>query len=66
MIEVKAAAPPGGHGAPPERLVRIAVRSFDWNCPQFITPRFTAAEVERATAPLHARIAELEVELAGR
>jgi predicted pyridoxine 5'-phosphate oxidase superfamily flavin-nucleotide-binding protein len=43
-----------------ERLVLIAVEAFDWNCPQHITPRFTATEL----APLHARIAELEAALA--
>ena len=43
-----------------ERLVTVAVEAFDWNCPQHITPRFTAAEIEAAVAPLHARIAELE------
>lgn len=43
-----------------ERVVLIHVVSFDWNCPQFITPRYTATEVEVAIAPLKARIAELE------
>jgi predicted pyridoxine 5'-phosphate oxidase superfamily flavin-nucleotide-binding protein len=47
-----------------ERLFLIDVVSFDWNCPQYITPRFTAAEVERAMTPLRARIAELEAKLA--
>ncbi len=46
-----------------ERLVLIEVVSFDWNCPQNITPRYTAAEVEIAVAPLRQRIAELEAEL---
>jgi len=46
-----------------ERAVLIDVVSFDWNCAQFITPRFTAAEIEHAVAPLHRRIAELEAEL---
>ena len=46
-----------------ERLFFIDVVSFDWNCPKYITPRFTAAEVERAVAPLKQRIAELEAEL---
>ncbi|MCT0224403.1 pyridoxamine 5'-phosphate oxidase family protein [Synechococcus sp. CS-1328] len=46
-----------------ERLFRIAVDGFDWNCPQFITPRFTAAEVEHAAQPLRQRIADLEAEL---
>jgi hypothetical protein len=40
--------------------------SYDWNCPQYITPRFTAAEVEKYAAPLKARIAELEAQLAAR
>lgn len=46
-----------------ERLFLVEVVSFDWNCPQYITPRFTGAEVERAVAPLRARIAELEAQL---
>lgn len=47
-----------------ERLVVIDVLGFDWNCPAYITPRYTAAEVEEAMAPLRARIAELERERA--
>ena len=46
-----------------ERLLLIEVVSFDWNCPQYITPRFTEAEVETHIAPLKARIAELEAQL---
>jgi len=46
-----------------ERLFFIYVVSFDWNCPKYITPRYTAAEVEEAVAPLRQRIAELEAEL---
>ncbi len=46
-----------------ERLFFIDVLSFDWNCPKYITPRFTAAEVEVAVAPLKQRIAELEAQL---
>ncbi|TFG95559.1 MAG: pyridoxamine 5-phosphate oxidase, partial [Myxococcales bacterium] len=48
-----------------ERGFLIHVEAFDWNCPQHITPRFTAAEVEAATAPLRQRIAELEAQLPG-
>jgi uncharacterized protein len=47
-----------------ERLFLIQVISYDWNCAQYITPRFTAAEVETYVTPLKARIAELEVQLA--
>ncbi len=43
-----------------ERIFRISVVSFDWNCPKYITPRYTLPEVEAAVAPLKARIAELE------
>jgi predicted pyridoxine 5'-phosphate oxidase superfamily flavin-nucleotide-binding protein len=43
-----------------ERLFFIEVVSFDWNCPQHITPRYTAAEVEVVVAPLKQRVAELE------
>ena len=49
-----------------ERFFLIQVISYDWNCPQYITPRFTAAQVENFTAPLKARIAELEAQLAAR
>jgi hypothetical protein len=42
------------------------VVSFDWNCPQYITPRFTEAEVEQVVAPLKARIAELEAQATAR
>jgi len=46
-----------------ERLFFIEVISFDWNCPKYITPRYTAGEVEEAVAPLRQRIAELEAQL---
>ena len=46
-----------------ERLFLIDVVGFDWNCPKYITPRFTAAEVNELVTPLKARIAELESQL---
>jgi uncharacterized protein len=46
-----------------ERGFLIHVEAFDWNCPQHITPRYTLAEIEEATAPLRARIADLESQL---
>jgi uncharacterized protein len=49
-----------------ERLFFIEVVSFDWNCPKYITPRYTAAEVEDVIAPLRSRIAELEAQLKRR
>ncbi|MBL9172038.1 MAG: pyridoxamine 5'-phosphate oxidase family protein [Verrucomicrobiales bacterium] len=46
-----------------ERVFLIEVVSFDWNCPKYITPRYTEEEVREAIAPLKRRIAELEREL---
>jgi hypothetical protein len=46
-----------------ERLFLIEVIAFDWNCPKYITPRYTASEVETIVAPLQQRIAELEARL---
>ncbi|MBX3332352.1 MAG: pyridoxamine 5'-phosphate oxidase family protein [Nitrospira sp.] len=46
-----------------ERIVVIDVVSFDWNCPKYITPRYSAEEVEELVGPLKAKIAELEARL---
>jgi predicted pyridoxine 5'-phosphate oxidase superfamily flavin-nucleotide-binding protein len=46
-----------------ERLVFIDVVSFDWNCPKYITPRYSAEEVNELVGPLRTRIAELEAHL---
>jgi predicted pyridoxine 5'-phosphate oxidase superfamily flavin-nucleotide-binding protein len=43
-----------------ERVFFIDVVSFDWNCPKYITPRYTVAEIEALVEPLKQRIAELE------
>jgi hypothetical protein len=51
-----------GYKARPERAFVIRLETFDWNCPQHITPRFTAPEVQTVIEPLQARIAELEAE----
>jgi len=45
-----------------ERLFIIDVVSFDWNCPKYITPRYSAVELEEAVAPMRKRIAELEAQ----
>ncbi len=47
-----------------ERALVVEVEAFDWNCPQHIEPRFTAAQIAPAVLQLEARIAELEAELA--
>lgn len=46
-----------------ERIVFIDALSYDWNCPKYITPRYTTAEVEKIVVPLKERIAELEAQL---
>lgn len=46
-----------------ERFFFIDVVSFDWNCPQHITPRYTVEEIKEIVAPLRKRIAELEAQL---
>lgn len=45
-------------------VVVVDVLATDWNCPKFIEPRFTAAQIDVAVEPLRARIAELEARLA--
>jgi predicted pyridoxine 5'-phosphate oxidase superfamily flavin-nucleotide-binding protein len=45
-----------------ERLFFIDVVSFDWNCPQHITPRYTIEEIKGIVAPLQQRIVELETQ----
>ncbi len=43
-----------------ERVVVIHVDAFDWNCPQHITPRYTAEEIQAALAPIEQRLQQLE------
>ncbi len=35
----------------PERIIKLNVEVYDWNCPQHITPRFTLEEIETVLAP---------------
>lgn len=53
---------PAHYPARVEREVRVRISAFDWNCPQHITPRYTAEEFESAMAPLQRRLKELEQE----
>jgi hypothetical protein len=52
----------GDYKGRPERAFTIRLDAFDWNCPQHITPRYTAEEVRAASAPILARLTELENE----
>jgi uncharacterized protein len=45
-----------------ERAVVIAIDAFDWNCPQHIIPRFTAAELDPILAPVRDEMANLKAE----
>ncbi len=51
-----------GYKAKVERIFRLRLETFDWNCPQHITPRFTEEEVSTAILPLRNRLAQLETE----
>jgi predicted pyridoxine 5'-phosphate oxidase superfamily flavin-nucleotide-binding protein len=45
-----------------ERLFFIEVVSFDWNCPQYITPRYTVEEMKDVMSELQEHIADLNAE----
>jgi uncharacterized protein len=45
-----------------ERIFKLRLEAFDWNCPQHITPRYTEQQVEQAVAPLRERLQRLETE----
>jgi predicted pyridoxine 5'-phosphate oxidase superfamily flavin-nucleotide-binding protein len=49
-----------GYKGRPERLYRLRVQAFDWNCPQHITPHYTEQQVTAAVQPLRDRLATLE------
>lgn len=51
-----------GYRATVERVVRIELAAFDWNCPQHITARFSEAELADALEPLRAELHRLRTE----
>jgi len=51
-----------GYRATLERIFRVRLKTFDWNCPQHITRRYTEAEVAQAAVPLRDRLTQLEAE----
>jgi predicted pyridoxine 5'-phosphate oxidase superfamily flavin-nucleotide-binding protein len=51
-----------GYRAKPERILKLRLEGFDWNCPQHIAPRFTEAEIAERMRPLCDRLAALEAE----
>ena len=53
---------PNDHEHRSERMMVLDVQAYDWNCPQHITPRYTAEEIEQAFMPQKKHISELEAE----
>lgn len=51
-----------GKGLNPERIMVFTLDAFDWNCPKYITPRYTDEEIGVVFGPLQKRLQELEVE----
>ena len=47
-----------------ERIVLLHVIAFDWNCPKYITPRYTIEEINEMLTPLQEHIMNLESEVA--
>jgi len=45
-----------------ERVFVIHLDAFDWNCPQHITPRYTAENVQAAIAPVERELRRLQQE----
>ena len=51
-----------GYKAKPERALLLQLEAFDWNCPQHITARFSATDLESALLPVRQRLERLEIE----
>lgn len=47
---------------PIERVFVIHVEAYDWNCPQHITPRYTAEEIREGMQSIEKRVEALERE----
>jgi len=68
VLEVDAATPwlervrTPGDNAVIERVFVIHLEAFDWNCPQHITPRYTAEQIQEAVRPLEDQLRALERE----
>ena len=55
---------PAGFKARPQRLIKLHVEAYDWNCPQHITPRFTQEELVDALDAQRDYVEGLEREVA--
>jgi hypothetical protein len=54
-----------GYKAVIERVFVIHIDAYDWNCPQHITPRYTAEEIREAMHATEERLSVLELENKG-
>ncbi|WP_416409658.1 pyridoxamine 5'-phosphate oxidase family protein [Agrobacterium rosae] len=45
-----------------ERIFKLRLEAYDWNCPQHIIPRYTEQQVEQAVEPLRQKLQQLEAE----
>ena len=52
-----------GYGGEAQRAIVIRVEAWDWNCPQHIPQKFSAAEVAEIIAPLQAQIDALQAQV---
>jgi predicted pyridoxine 5'-phosphate oxidase superfamily flavin-nucleotide-binding protein len=59
LLERLSTPAPGGKV---ERLITVDVHSYDWNCPQHITPRYSEAELADVLAPVREELARLRAE----
>ena len=54
-------------GQPPrtkvERIIFVDVVGYDWNCPKYISPRYSTLDVEELVASLRGQISQLENDL---
>src|SRR5271156_4051251 len=51
-----------GEKTPIERVFVIHVEAYDWNCPQHITPRYSAEDLREGMKDVEKRIQTLEQE----
>lgn len=60
--DLTAALTSPGYRGRPERIFKLTLAAYDWNCQQHIVPRYTEAELQPALKPLRDRLAALESE----
>ena len=51
-----------GYKAVIERVFVVHLEAYDWNCPQHITPRYTAEEIRDAVHDVEEKLHSVETE----